>query len=102
MEGRYPKINIEGFWDYLQVRSKHKNAIRHSGGITVLAKSHITFCLKLVEDTEGFLRFRSEKSLLQFENDIFLCGAYIPPNNTTPTITTKTDYFRKPNEMLIK
>ena len=25
------KINIEGFWDYSQLRSKHKNAIRHSG-----------------------------------------------------------------------
>ena len=32
------KINIEGSWDYSQVRPKHKNAIRHSGGITVLAK----------------------------------------------------------------
>ena len=32
------KINIEGFSDYSQIRPKHKNAIRHSGGITVLAK----------------------------------------------------------------
>ena len=94
------KINLEDFWDYSQVRPKHKNAIRHSGGITVLAKNHIRFVLKLVENTEVFLRL--EKSLFQFENDIFLCGAYIPPNNTTPTITAKTDYFRKLNEMLIK
>ena len=42
------------------------------------------------------------KSEIQFENDIFLCGAYIPPNNTTPTITTKMDYFQKLNEMLIR
>ena len=55
-----------------------------------------------MEDTEGFLWFRLGKSLFQFENDIFLCGAYIPPNNTTPTITAKTDYFRKLNKMLIK
>ena len=55
-----------------------------------------------MEDTEGFLWFRLEKSLFQFENDIFLCGVYIPPNNSTPTITTKTDFFRKLNEMLIK
>ena len=96
------KINIEGSWDYSQVRPKHKNAIRHSGGITVLAKNHIRFGLKLVEDTEGFLWFRLETSLFQFENDMFLCGVYIPPNNTTPTITTKTDYFGKLNEMLIK
>ena len=55
-----------------------------------------------MEDTEGFLWFPIEKSLFQLENDIFLCVAYIPPNNTTPTITTKTDYFGKPNEILTK
>ena len=96
------KINIEGFWDYSQVRPKHKNAIRHSGGITVLAKNHLRFGLKLVEDTEEFLWFRLKKSLFQLENDIFLCAAYIPPNNTTPTITTKKYYFGKLNEILIK
>ena len=72
-------------------------------GITVLAKkNHARFGLKLVEYMEGFLWFQLEKSLFQFEDDIFLCGAYIPPNNTTPTITTKTDYFGKLNEMLVK
>ena len=35
------KINIEGYWDYSQIRPEHTNATRHSGGITVLAK-HIT------------------------------------------------------------
>ena len=35
------KLNIEGFWDYSQVKPKHKNAIRHSGGINILAKYNI-------------------------------------------------------------
>ena len=96
------KSNIEGFWDDSQVRLKHKNAISYSGGITVLAKNHIRFGLKLVEDTEGYLWLRLQKSLFQFENGIFLYGGYIPPNNTIPTITTKTEYFEKLNEMLLK
>ena len=58
--------------------------------------------MKLLEDTEGFLWFRLEKSLFQLENDIFLCAAYTHPNITTPTITAKTDYFGKLNEMLRK
>ena len=33
------KINIEGFWDYSKFRPKHKNAVRHSGSTTVLAKN---------------------------------------------------------------
>ena len=40
--------------------------------------------------------------LFQLENDIFLCGAYIPPTNATPTIHTETDYLGKLCEMLIK
>ena len=76
--------------------------IRHSGGNTDLAKNDTRFGMKLVEDTEGSLWFWLEKSLFQLENDIFLCGAYIPPNNTTPTITTKADYFGKLNKELIK
>ena len=72
------------------------------GGITVLEKNHVRSGLKLVGNAEGFLWFRLEKSLFQLQNDIFLYGAYIPPNNTTPTITTKAGYFGKLNEMLIK
>ena len=57
------KINIEGFWDYSQVRPKHKNAIRHSGGITILARYNIRPSLKLMENSEGFLWFWFEKIL---------------------------------------
>ena len=85
------------------VRRKPRNAIKYSRGITVLEKNHIRFGLKLVEDTERFLRFRLEMFAFQLENDIFLFGAYnIPPNNITLTITTKTDYFGKLDEILIK
>ena len=35
------KFNIERYWNYFQIRPKHKNSIRHSGGITILAKHRI-------------------------------------------------------------
>ena len=96
------KINIEGFWDYSQVRPKHKNAIRHSGGITILARYNIRPGLKLIEDTEGFLWFCLKKSFFKIENDIYICGAYIPPANTTANITSKTDYFGNLEKSLLK
>ena len=49
------KLNIEGLWDYSQVRLKHKNSVRHSGEITILAKHNIRPRLKLVENLDGFL-----------------------------------------------
>ena len=32
-------------------------------------------------------------SFFNLENDIFLCGAYIPPKNATQNILSKRDYF---------
>ena len=98
----FKKFLWERGWDYSQIRLKHENAIRHAGGITVLANNHVRFGLNPMEDTYGFLWFQLEKSLFQLENDIFHCGAYIPPNNNTPANTTKTDYFGKLNDTLIK
>ena len=48
------KINIEGFWDFSQIRPKYQHVIRHSGGIKILAKYIIRPGLKLVENTVGF------------------------------------------------
>ena len=60
------------------------------------------FGRKLVEDLEGFFWFWIEKSLFQFENDIFLCGAYILPMTPHLPLLRKTNYFGKLNEILIK
>ena len=95
------KINIENFWDFSQVRPKHEKAIRHSGGITILAKHDIRPGIRLVENSEGFLWIRLEKSFFKLENDIFLCGAYIPPKNTTQNIS-KTDYFGKLEKSILE
>ena len=56
------KINNEGYWDSSQIRPKHKNAIRHSGGITIQAKHIIRPAIKLVEKTEEFRWFKLDKN----------------------------------------
>ena len=96
------KITIEGYWVYSQIRPKHKNAIRFSGGITVLAKQIIRPGIKVVENTEEFLWFKLDKNFFQTGNDIFLCGAYIPPKNTTKNILAKTDYFGNFEKAILK
>ena len=96
------KINIDGFWDYSQVRPKHKNAIRHSGGITILVRYNIRPGLKLIENSKGFLWFCLKKSYFKLKNDVYLCGAYIPPANTTTNITSKTEYFGNLEKSILK
>ena len=98
----FKKFLWERDWDYSQIRLKHENAIRYAGGITVLANNDVKIWSESNGGYRWFLWFQLEKSLFQLENDIFHCGAYIPPNNNTPAITTKTDYFGKLNDTLIK
>ena len=86
-------LNIDGFWDYSQIRPKHEKAIRFSGGITILIKSCFRPGTKLVTDEEGFIWFKLLKSFFKLDNDIFICATYIPPHNTTSHINNKTDYW---------
>ena len=81
------KLDLEGFRDFSQVRQKHFNAIRHSGGIAVLVKIIMRQGVRLAEDSEGFIWLQLEKSFFNLQNDVSLCRAYIPPSNTTQNTT---------------
>ena len=81
------KLDLEGFRDFSQVRQKHFNAIRHSGGIAVLVKIIMRQGVRLAEDSEGFIWLQLEKSFFNLQNDVSLCRAYISPSNTTQNTT---------------
>ena len=90
------KLILRGTGTTLKKDQNIKNAITHSGGITILAKhtnNIIRSGIKLVENAEGFLCFKLDKNVFQTDNDIFLCGAYILPKNTTKNILAKTGYL---------
>ena len=87
------KLDLEGFRDFSQVRQKHFNAIRYSGGIAVLVKNTMRPGVRLAEDSERFIWLRLEKSFFNLQSDVSLCRAYILPSNTTQNIHSKTDYF---------
>ena len=89
------KLNLDGFWDHSLVRKKCKKAGRYSGGITVLVKSHLRGGVKVVHSTEGFLWIRLSKTFFHLPRDLYMCGGYIPPYNTSKEILAKTDYFHE-------
>ena len=55
------KINIEGLWDFLQVRPKHQHVISHSGGITILAKYIFRPGSKLLKTQWGSFGFAEKQ-----------------------------------------
>ena len=57
--------------------------------------------IKLVKDEEGFIWFKLLKSFFELDNDLFVCAAYIPPQNTTRRISNKTDYWENLTKSII-
>ena len=88
------KLNIEGFWDDSQVRPKHRKAFRHSGGVTVMVKHALKPGIKVIQKAEGFIWLKLDKAFFGLVNDVYMCGAYIPPQYTCKNIHEKNDYFK--------
>ena len=88
------KLDIPGWWDFSQIRPKTKKTGRHSGGITVLAKQEIRKGIKVILSTEGFLWIKLNKVFFSMERDLFVCGAYIPPERSINSVG-HIDFFEK-------
>ena len=89
------KLGINGFWDHSLIRLKLKKEGRFSGGISVLVKTHLRNGVKIAHCSEGFLCIRLIKSFFNLPSDLYICGTYIPPYNTSKEILAKTDYFHE-------
>ncbi len=88
----------------LPSQEEKKKAGRYSGGITVLVKSHLRGGVKIAHCAEGFLWIKLCKTFFHLPKDLYMCGVYIPPYNSSKEILAKTDYFheflRMTNEFL--
>ena len=96
------KIALPGLWDFSLIRPKNKKAGRHSGGITIFCKERVRRGLRIIDASEGFIWVKLDANFFNLTNDLFLCAAYIPPENTSKSINLKTDYFQSLTESLMK
>ena len=101
-KGDESKINIPGFWDFSQIRPKHRKAFMHSGGVSILVRDHLRPGINVAQISEGFIWIKMDKSFFKFVNDIYLCAVYIPPLYTTKNVNLKTDYFQSLFEACLK
>ena len=90
------KINIDGYYSFSKHRKqKAQNARRNSGGITILVKSSVKKGIKFLdrESNEEFVWWKLEKSFLKPNSDIFICSAYVPPQNSSREIRIDIDHY---------
>ncbi len=80
-------IEIPGFRTFVSdIASPHTDrSCRRSGGIALLAKTKFEKFTTITKKSKNFLWCKVSKTMLNSENDLFLCGVYIPPE--------KSDYF---------
>ena len=73
-----PKLELEGFCNFSQLRQEHFNAIRHFGGITALVKNTKRQGVRLAEYSEGLNgfclknHFLSSKMMFPYVEPIYL------------------------------
>ena len=76
-------INIPGFYSFTKGRRKHKNAKRHSGGITILVRKGIRKGVKFLSSSSTrFVWCKLDKQFFSLDHDIYVCSTYIPPANS--------------------
>jgi len=95
------KLNLPNLWDFSVVRQKHKKAGRNSGGVTVLCKEEIRPGVKVSSFSEGFIWLKLDQAFFNFNNPLFLCASYIPPQYSK-NIYNNTDYFQNLTNSLLK
>ena len=61
MRSEDSKLNLEGHWDFSQIRPKRKIKGRHSGGITVLVKDNLRPGIKI-----GVCLDQTRQNIFQF------------------------------------
>ena len=46
-----------------------------------------------MKSSEGFVWLKLDSTFFSFEENVFLCGAYIPPENSKNVVSQNTEYF---------
>ncbi|CAB4026919.1 Hypothetical predicted protein [Paramuricea clavata] len=66
----------------LTATPKSNSSWRLSGGISLLSKKEFENIISLEKRTKSFLWCRIDNTILDSTNDLFICGVYIPPQNS--------------------
>jgi exonuclease III len=96
------EIDIPKFQIFSKKRIKQSQHGRGSGGICALYKPHIRKGLKFVETTDNFIWIKLDKYFFGLVNDIYLCGAYIPPRTSKYSETKGAHLFDLFESMICK
>ena len=89
--GHNQKISLEGYFCYQVCRPVSGNG-RFYGGLAVLIKSHIRPHVSILKNTKkDFQWLKFDKTFFNFQRDLYVCLAYIPPSQSSYTHNLTSD-----------
>ena len=99
--------NIEGY-SCISLKELSKTNKRFSGGISLLFKECYKNMVEFVKSSNNFLWCKISKRLLHLQNDLFVCGVYIPPegskyfnDDTFDNLETDIEYFSSKGNVIL-
>ena len=77
-------VQIAGYKNFVSTQNTDSNnrSGRLSGGVCLLFKEKFSSRVILMKTSVNFIWCKVDKSCLETELDIYICGAYIPPHNS--------------------
>ena len=92
--------DINGYSNYSEhisgIRSKNTIRGRFSGGISFYYKSELKKYIHVVESKQcGIIWIKISREIFPFDDDVFICHMYIPPNVSKVFSSTDFDFFEQ-------
>jgi len=84
-QNSHTDLQIDGYNTYCFSRPKHIRAKHGSGGIMILINPNIKKGTKIIKNSNrnDYVWLKLEKSFFELQEDIYLCIAYVPPQDST-------------------
>ena len=87
-------VDFEGYTHIISTRPKAPKARKHSGGLLILLKNEIAKGIKCVKTNPGnYVWLKLDKIFFNIEKNIYLCIAYISPDNSTYSRSMNENYL---------
>ncbi len=100
---------LEGYQTFSKTRPRNKKTYKYTGGICVLVKNQIAKGISFLKNTtsNNLLWMKLDRSFFKTDHNIFLCAAYIPPedspqyDNTFPTLENDIPLLAKDGQIML-
>ena len=77
------------------LKKKNKSGGRCSGGIAVIINEKLKSGIKIMKECNCGIWLKLDRNFFKFEHNMYICGLYLPPSNSTYAIKVPYDAIER-------